>query len=509
MSVALLFSLFADSSANGTTDPRVLLTQASYLAASVLFIFGLKGLTNPAKARRGMQLAALGMAVAVIGTLIDAQIVTYGWIIAGMVIGSAIGAAISIWMPMTAVPQRTAISHAFGALAATMVGIAHFHEADATPTPPVMAATASLTVNPVPPPLVAEHKIGRVEMAALGFEVLFGSLTITGSFMAFGKLQGFVPSQPITYKGQNASNISLFVFGFLLFVYLTLHPNGNYSGICFYLMIAVGLAVGVLIVLPIGGADMPVVISLLNSYAGLASSATGFALHNSVLIIAGALDGASGFLLSILMSKAMNRSFTNVLFGAFGAADAAAGPVASTDGLTVHSISVDDAALQLAYARLVIVVPGYGMAVAQAQHQVRELAELIEKRGGDVKYAIHPVAGRMPGHMNVLLAEANVPYDRLYDMDDINNEFGRADVALIIGANDVVNPAARNDASSPIYGMPILNADQAQRIIVLKRSMNPGFSGIENELFYNPKTALLFGDAKSSLTQLVSAVKNV
>ncbi|MGH7134702.1 MAG: NAD(P)(+) transhydrogenase (Re/Si-specific) subunit beta, partial [Pirellulales bacterium] len=313
---------------------------------------------------------------------------------------------------------------------------------------------------------------------------------------------------PITYRGQNASNISLFVFGFLLFVYLTLNPDGGLSGLCFYLMIAIGLAVGVLIVLPIGGADMPVVISLLNSYAGLASSATGFALHNSVLIIAGALDGASGFLLSILMSKAMNRSFTNVLFGAFGGGEAVVGTAASTEGLTVHSISVEDAALQLAYARLVIVVPGYGMAVAQAQHQVRELAELIEKRGGEVKYAIHPVAGRMPGHMNVLLAEANVAYDRLYDMDDINQEFARADVALIIGANDVVNPAASNDASSPIYGMPILNADQAQRVIVLKRSMNPGFSNIENELFYNPKCSLLFGDAKSSLTQLVSAVKN-
>jgi len=508
VSLAVLCSLFAETSGPASAGPRVLLTQVSYLAASVLFIFGLKGLTNPAKARRGMQLAALGMAVAVVGTLIDAQIVTYGWIVAGMILGSAIGAAISIWMPMTAVPQRTAISHAFGALAATMVGIAHFHEPATVPpaaiNPPVVAATTL-----APPPAAETHAIGRVEMAALGFEVLFGSLTITGSFMAFGKLQGFVPSQPITYKGQNASNISMFVVGFLLFVYLTLNPDGNLSGTCFYLMIALGLAVGVLIVLPIGGADMPVVISLLNSYAGLASSATGFALDNSVLIIAGALDGASGFLLSILMSKAMNRSFTNVLFGAFGASDAAAGPAASTEGLTVHSISVDDAALQLAYARLVIVVPGYGMAVAQAQHQVRELAELIEKRGGDVKYAIHPVAGRMPGHMNVLLAEANVPYDRLYDMDDINNEFGRADVALVIGANDVVNPAARNDASSPIYGMPILNADQAQRVIVLKRSMNPGFSGIENELFYNPKTALLFGDAKSSLTQLVSAVKNV
>ncbi|HJT32873.1 MAG TPA: NAD(P)(+) transhydrogenase (Re/Si-specific) subunit beta [Pirellulales bacterium] len=487
MTPAALVALLLANTAAPAAEPissRVLLTQASYLAASVLFILGLKGLTRPDKARRGMQLAALGMLVAVIGTLIDAQIITYTWIVAGMVIGSLVGAAISIWMPMTAVPQRTAISHAFGALAATMVGIAHFHEAD---------------------PL---HPIGSVEMAALGFEVLFGSLTITGSFMAFGKLQGFVPSRPITYKGQNASNISLFVLAFLIFVILVVNPDASYAAVLFYLMVVIGLAVGVLIVLPIGGADMPVVISLLNSYAGLASSATGFALHNSVLIIAGALDGASGFLLSILMSKAMNRSFANVLFGAFGGGDAAAGPAASTEGLTVHSISVDDAALQLAYARLVIVVPGYGMAVAQAQHQVRELAELIEKRGGEVKYAIHPVAGRMPGHMNVLLAEANVPYDRLYDMEDINHEFGRADVALIIGANDVVNPAARTDPSSPIHGMPILNADQAQRIIVLKRSMNPGFSGIENELFYNPKTSLLFGDAKSSLTQLVTAVKN-
>jgi NAD(P) transhydrogenase subunit beta len=511
VNLAVPISLLAQTAGPASADARVVLTQASYLAASVLFILGLKGLTNPAKARRGMQLAAIGMAVAVIGTLIDAQIVSYTWIVLGMILGSAIGAAISIWMPMTAVPQRTAISHAFGALAATMVGIAHFHEApapDAVAIHPT-ALTVGAPAMPQPEAVVATHSIGSVEMAALGFEVLFGSLTITGSFMAFGKLQGFVPSQPITYKGQNASNISLFVLGFLLFVYLIFNPAGAFTGLCFYLMIATGLAVGVLIVLPIGGADMPVVISLLNSYAGLASSATGFALHNSVLIIAGALDGASGFLLSVLMSKAMNRSFTNVLFGAFGGGDAAAGAATSTEGLTVNSISVDDAALQLAYARLVIVVPGYGMAVAQAQHQVRELAELVEKRGGDVKYAIHPVAGRMPGHMNVLLAEANVPYDRLYDMDDINSEFARADVALIIGANDVVNPAARNDPSSPIYGMPILNADQAQRIIVLKRSMNPGFSGIENELFYNPKAALLFGDAKSSLTQLVTAVKNL
>jgi NAD(P) transhydrogenase subunit beta len=393
-------------------------------------------------------------------------------------VGGAIGAAISIWMPMTAVPQRTAISHAFGALAATLVGIEHY-----------------------------EHLLRNVphsEMAAIGFEVMFGSLTITGSFMAFGKLQGFVPSAPITYPFQNHSNIALFFVAVALFVAVVVNPA---NALLFYLMVAVGLLVGVLIVLPIGGADMPVVISLLNSYAGLASSATGFALHNNVLIIAGALDGASGFILSILMSKAMNRSFTNVLFGAFGNPTAAGGAAESLEGKTVRSISVEDSAVQLAYARSVIVIPGYGMAVAHAQHEVRELAEQIEARGGEVKFAIHPVAGRMPGHMNVLLAEANVPYDKLFEMDEINGEFNRTDVALVIGANDVVNPAARNDPSSPIHGMPILNADQAQHIIVLKRSMNPGFAGIENALFYDPKCAILFGDAKASLTKLVAAVK--
>ena len=460
--------------------------QAAYLAASVLFIFGLRGLTAPDKARRGMQLAAAGMLLAVVGTLLHHDIVRYEWIVVGLVLGSIIGAAMSIWMPMTAIPQRTAISHAFGALAATLVGISHYDH-----------LTRGLG-----------HRVGLVEMSALGFEVLFGSLTITGSFMAFAKLQGLIRSAPITYKFQNATNIGLFCLGVVLMLalifvssYEPLHPA------MFYGMVVLGLAVGVLIVLPIGGADMPVVISLLNSYAGLAASATGFALENNVLIIAGALDGASGFLLSILMSRAMNRSFTNVLFGAFGSAPEAGTGGAGPEDRTVRSVTVDDAAIQLAYARSVIIVPGYGMAVAQAQHQVRELAEQIEKRGGEVKYAIHPVAGRMPGHMNVLLAEANVAYDKLFDMEEINGEFSRADVALVIGANDVVNPAARNDQSSPIYGMPILNADQAKSIIVMKRSMNPGFAGIENELFYDPKCSLLFGDAKASLTKLVNAIK--
>jgi NAD(P) transhydrogenase subunit beta len=334
--------------------------------------------------------------------------------------------------------------------------------------------------------------------------VLFGALTVTGSFMAFAKLQELVAGKPITYRGQNAVNVGLFLLTVAMLVYIVIHPR---AAAVFYTMIALAFVIGISMVLPIGGADMPVVISLLNSYAGLAASATGFAIGNNVLIIAGALDGASGLLLSVLMSKAMNRSFANVLFGAFGGTVASS--ARSTEGLAVRAISADDAALQLAYAKLVIVVPGYGLAVAQAQHQVRELAGLIEKHGGEVKYAIHPVAGRMPGHMNVLLAEADVPYDRLYDMDEINDEFERADVALVIGANDVVNPAARTDKGSPIYGMPILNADKAHSIIVLKRSMNPGFAGIENELFYDPKTSMLFGDAKASLTRLVTEVKNV
>jgi H+-translocating NAD(P) transhydrogenase subunit beta len=312
-----------------------------------------------------------------------------------------------------------------------------------------------------------------------------------------------IPGRPLTYRGQNLVNGALFAFILGLFAFLIMQPL---SPTVFYSIVALAFVFGVMFVLPIGGADMPVVVALLNSYSGLAACATGFAIDNVVLIIAGALDGASGFILSILMSKAMNRSFGNVLFGAFGATTASA---AKTGDLQVRSITIEDAAIQLAYAQQVIIVPGYGMAVAQAQHQVRELAELVEKRGGEVKYAIHPVAGRMPGHMNVLLAEANIPYDKLYDMDEINHEFERTDVVLVIGANDVVNPAARNDKSSPIYGMPILDADKARSVIVMKRSMAAGFAGIENELFYNPRTAMLFGDAKASLTGLIAEIKTV
>ncbi len=461
---------------------RELFIQAAYLAASVLFILGLKSLTKPDKARRGMNQAALGMLLAIVGTLVNHEIVRYDWIIAGLVVGTVIGYPLGMFVPMTAMPQRIAISHVFGALAATLVGVAEYYTH-----------------------WTAGGGVERPTMAALGFEVLFGALTVSGSFVAFGKLQEILPGRPLTYRGQNVMNIGLFAVTVGIFVYLIINP-GNPT--LFYTMVGLSFLFGFLLVLPIGGADMPVVISLMNSYAGLASAATGFAIGNNVLIIAGALDGASGFLLSMIMSKAMNRSFGNVLFGAFGSV-AAGGTAKSVEGLVVRTISAEDAAVQLAYARNVIVVPGYGMAVAQAQHQVRELADLIEKNGGEVKYAIHPVAGRMPGHMNVLLAEANISYDKLKDMEEINGAFQTADVALVIGANDVVNPAARNDPSSPIYGMPILNVDQAKSIIVLKRSMNPGFAGIENELFYDPKTSMLFGDAKASLSKLVAEVKHV
>jgi NAD(P) transhydrogenase subunit beta len=334
------------------------------------------------------------------------------------------------------------------------------------------------------------------------FAAIIGSVSFWGSNIAFGKLQEVLPSKPLTFPGQNVVNGLLFLTAFVLLVVVIASPAQSAA---FYTMIAIATVLGVLMVIPIGGADMPVVVALLNSYCGLAAAATGFALGNSILIICGALDGASGFLLSMLMSKAMNRSFANVLFGAFGGDQPKA--VGGGTALPVRSISADDAAIQLAYASRVIIVPGYGMAVAQAQHQVRELAELIEKRGGEVKYAIHPVAGRMPGHMNVLLAEANVPYDRLYDMEEINAEFPQTDVVLVIGANDVVNPAARDDPTSPIYGMPILDVDRAKTVIVLKRGMAAGFAGIENMLFHSPSTSMLFGDAKASLAKLVSEVK--
>ena len=466
-----------------------LFVQVAYIAASAAFILGLRGLTKPDTARRGMQLAAMGMLLAVIGTLLNHQIISYDLIIIGLVIGTAIGLPMGLLVPMTAMPQRIAISHMFGALAVTLVGIAEFLHYRDVPGGP-----------------------GVIKMVALGFETIFGALTITGSFMAFGKLQGFISGRPITFPGQKIINAAIFVGAIGLWIYLIATQSGGPAasgdnGILLYgLMTLLALVIGVTLVLPIGGADMPVVVSLLNSYAGLAASATGFAIGNNVLIVAGALDGASGFILSILMSKAMNRSFANVLFGAFGG-EVAATSSKSAEGLTTRSVSAEDAAMRIGYARNVIIIPGYGMAVAQAQHAVRELAELIEKRGGRVRFAIHPVAGRMPGHMNVLLAEANVPYDHLFDLDEINEEFHGCDVALVIGANDVTNPAAKTDPASPIYGMPILNVQDAEQVIVVKRGMATGFAGIENELFYLEKTSMLFGDAKSVLSQVVSEVK--
>jgi NAD(P) transhydrogenase subunit beta len=460
-------------------DGRELVTQISYLTASVLFILGLRSLTKPDKARRGMQQAALGMLLAIIGTLVQAEIVRYEWIIGGLIAGSLLGYPLGMWVPMTAMPQRIAFSHMFGALAATLVGVAEFTNA-----------------------LADGEVIGTGHITALGIEVLFGSLTVTGSFIAFGKLAEFIPGRPLTYKGQNLINGALFATTLGLLIFVIFNPDAR---LAFFLLVGLAAAIGLFLVLPIGGADMPVVISLLNSYAGLAAAATGFAIDNTVLVIAGALDGASGFLLSIIMSRAMNRSFGNILFGAFGSKVTAGAKTAA--GMTVQEVSVEDAALRLAYARLAVIVPGYGMAVAQAQHQVKEVTELIERNGGEVRYAIHPVAGRMPGHMNVLLAEANIPYDSLVEMGEINPQFPETDVALIVGANDVVNPAAVNDPDSPIYGMPIIEAYKARSVIVLKRSMNPGFAGIENELFYMPNTSMLFGDAKASLTRLAAEMK--
>ena len=460
-----------------------LIAELLYFVASILFIIGLRGLGSAETARRGVMYAEVGMAFAVVGTLMHPDIVSYRWILISAGIGSAIGIAMAALIPMTKMPERIALSHAFGGLAAALVGISEYYLHQAGPG-------------------LTSHPLSHGTMGALGFEVLFGGLTFTGSLIAFGKLQGFIPGRNITYPRQNESNIAMFAGAVLLLVVLVIWPDAQ---VAFYLMFFVALALGVLMVIPIGGADMPVVISLLNSYAGLAASATGFVLENNVLIIAGALDGASGFILSIVMSRAMNRSFSNVLFGAFGQGDGTAA-IAGGPATPVREASVGDAAMLLSSGTKVIVCPGYGMAVAQAQHAVQKMAELLEKEGIEVKYAIHPVAGRMPGHMNVLLAEANVPYDSLKELEEINDEFADADVALVVGANDVVNPAAKTNTASPIYGMPVLNADLAKSCIVLKRSMNPGFAGIENELFNMPNTVLVFGDAKDTIEKIVEAL---
>jgi NAD(P) transhydrogenase subunit beta len=454
----------------GTGAPglQTIFSTATYILAGVCFILSLRWLSHPVTARRGNIVGQIGMAAAIVGALLQHNIVSYEWIIVGLVLGAAIGAPLAIWMPMTAVPQRTAFSHACGALAAALVGTAHYY----------------LSVG-------SEGGIDATTMAILCIEVILGALTFTGSLMAFGKLQELLPQRPITFSGQNYFNFLVLGAALAVGVALTINPSLQWL---FPVLLGLAMLFGVLLIIPIGGADMPTVIALLNSYAGLSASLMGFVLHNKLLIIAGALDGASGFILSIVMCKAMNRSFTNVLFGAFGKLQAGAGQAGEKK--SVKSATPEEAAGILEAAASVIIIPGYGMAVAQAQHKVRELFDHLTKRGVDVKFAIHPVAGRMPGHMNVLLAEAEIPYDRLVEMDDINGDFPQCDVAMVIGANDVVNPAARHDKNSPIFGMPIIDADKAKTVMAIKRSMNPGFAGIDNELYTQDNTLMLFGDAK-------------
>jgi len=451
----------------------------AYIVSAAMFVLGLKGLSHPKWARSGMGLAALGMFVAVVGTLFHPHIVNYRWIALGLFIGAVVGGTMGLRIPMTAVPQRTALSHSLGALAACLVGVSEY--------------------------VRYQGELSRVTLTALDFEVIVGGLTFTGSLMAAAKLQELLPGRPITYRGQNIFNLSLLAVIMASAVYLVITQAATPL---FYLMVGLSLVFGLLLVIPIGAADMPVVIALLNSYGGLADAAMGFVLMNKIQIITGSLDGTSGFLLSLLMCRAMNRSATNVLFGAFGQVSEETTTAAEAKG-TVRSIAPDETAVLLETARHVIIVPGYGMAVAQAQHAVAELAHVLKERDVDVKYAIHPVAGRMPGHMNVLLAEADVPYELLYEMEAINPYFPEADIVLVVGANDVTNPAAKNDKKSPLYGMPILEVDRAKSIIVLKRSMRPGFAGVDNDLYYNEKCMMLFGDAKQSITKLVSEMKSL
>jgi NAD(P) transhydrogenase subunit beta len=458
------------------------LLQYAYIISAALFVLGLKGLSSPKYARAGIFLAAYGMFLAVVGTLLHPAIVNYRWIGLGLLIGAGVGGTMGLRIPMTAVPQRTAFSHSLGALAACLVGVSEYFRFAGT-----------------------EH-ITRVTLTALNFEVVVGALTFTGSLMAAAKLQELLTGRPITYRGQNILNIAL--LGIILACAVWIVVSATNTSF-FYVMLALSFVFGFLLVIPIGAADMPVVIALLNSYGGLADAAMGFVLMNKIQIITGSLDGTSGFLLSLLMCRAMNRSISNVLFGAFGQVaeeDAAAGGEAKG---TVRNITADETSVLFETASKVIIVPGYGMAVAQAQHAVAELGSILEERGVDVKYAIHPVAGRMPGHMNVLLAEADVPYENLVEMEQINPYFPEADIVLVVGANDVTNPAAKTTKSSPLYGMPILDVDRAKSIIVLKRSMRPGFAGVDNELYYNEKCMMLFGDAKDSITKLISEMKSL
>jgi H+-translocating NAD(P) transhydrogenase subunit beta len=454
----------------------------SYLVAAVLLILGIRQLSSPKTARLGNLVAAAGMAIAILFTLLDEDIDSFGLIGAGVAIGTVVGIASARLVKMTAMPQMVALFNGVGGGAAALIAAAEFHRH-----------------------APAGDRLAGDVIGGILFSALVGSVSFAGSMVAFGKLQEVLPGRPLTFGAQQAFNALLAA----ALVALAVLTGVTEDGVWLVLVLLGSLLLGVLLVLPIGGADMPVVISLLNAFTGLAAASTGFVLDNTALIIGGTLVGASGTLLTILMGRAMNRSLANVLFSAFGkVAEGEAGPTGAGDGM-VRSASAEDVAVMLGYASRVVIVPGYGLAVAQAQHEVRQLADLLEERGVDVRYAIHPVAGRMPGHMNVLLAEANVPYPQLHEMEAINPEFPRTDVALVIGANDVVNPAARSSRGSPIYGMPILDVDRAAHVVVLKRSMNPGFAGIENELFTSPKTVMLFGDAKDSITRLIADVKTL
>jgi len=452
--------------------------ELAYLVSVIGFALSLKWMTAVTTARRAVLAGEIAFAIAIIATLVNPAITGTGWflIIVALALGTLIGIPLGLRVPMTAMPERIALSHAFGALAAALVGIAHYY--------------------------LTYHSTNKFETAVLGVEIVLGCLVFTGSLMASGKLHEMLPQRPIVFPGQNYFNFAVLGIALAIIIVLVFQPSTTWL---VPILVVLGLMFGVLLIIPIGGADMPTVIALLNSYAGLSAAALGLVLDNKLLIVAGALDGASGLILALIMCRAMNRSFRNVLFGAFGQLDESVAEAGGEFG-NVRSASPDEAAEIMKMARSVVIVPGYGMAVAQAQHKVRELADALEKEGVDVRYAIHPVAGRMPGHMNVLLAEANVPYDKLLDMDEINADFPQVDVVLVLGANDVVNPAARHSKSSPIYGMPILNVDQAQTVIVVKRSMRAGFAGIENELFFNPKTLMVFGDAKQVVSELALEV---
>lgn len=461
------------------------LIEISYLISSVFFIFGIKLLASPKTARRGNLFAAIGMFIAIVVTLFDKHILTYEWIIIGLLVGSIIGSIMALKVPMTGMPQMVGLLNGFGGGASMLVALSEYYKIANK-----LAGTSDFT---------------SYNTITISISVLIGAITFTGSLIAFGKLQGIVTGKVVKYPGQHPLNLLLLISVVAIAIFFTMNPQDE---MLILSIVGISLLLGVLLVLPIGGADMPVAISLLNSYSGLAGAATGFVLNNFELIIAGALVGASGIILTNIMCKGMNRSLMNVVLGGWESAGSS-GPAVTTIKGNVKSVEAEELAMLFDAAENIIIVPGYGMAVAQAQHAVRDLFNILESKGKNVRFAIHPVAGRMPGHMNVLLAEAQVPYDKLYAMEDINDDFPNTDIAFVIGANDVVNPAARHDKNSPIYGMPILNVDYAKTVVVNKRSLNVGYAGIENELFFYPNTLMYFGDAKESVNKLVHELKNL